>query len=156
MWDDIKTILYEYERFIDKIPHTDEFALARSKPGNWHDSNQIMLWLSELAKNRNPITNNKPILDARKTLPETPTDKLIEKLYAKKKLTPDLLNSDNVLAFSLWLRGYCRLESVVNRVRHIGEIVSYTNTIQKDKLGLWKIKLDVFDQDSAQRTFTLI
>lgn len=139
VWDNIKSILYEYEaKFIDKIPKTDEYAQARSRPSLWSNSKKIAAWAIELANNKiNSSSNLKP---SNKKFNANDVNSKIQRAFNKKieKFCLGNLHEDSMMAFSLWLKDYVKIETVVNRVQHIGldGISNFTNQlVQVDKIG---------------------
>lgn len=65
------------------------------------------------------------------------------------QMEPSCIDLDSMLALSLWMAGYSKVVTVVNRLYHIGEEGYGTNIIpdQSSQLGISRIKLDIFDED---------
>ncbi len=159
-WDGTKHILYEYESFLDEIPHTEEFARARSKVESWKDAWKIKAWIKSLVQQklvaRTQGTTNFPELlrlreKDKKAFSCPHTYKAIEGLYTSKECWIEL---DNMMALILWMADYVKIETVVNRAIHVGNdegISMHPGLVQQ--LGLDRMKLDVFDQDKYLFTF---
>lgn len=142
VWDNMKPILYEYEvRFVDKIPLTDEFAKERSQPGFSKYAKNIRDWVRALMHHRATIKKGDKQL-----FPEGDGSKVIER---SKIMT----NQDVMMALSLWLAGYIKLQTIVNRAKHIGEFgLTYTPKLFEQ----WKhsqVKLDIFKEDATLKEF---
>lgn len=113
VWNDIRSTLYAYEFFIDQIPHTDEFSRQRSKPGTSFVAEKIRAWARKLMTQRNSMQRA-----AGKSLFKTNVDSYIDIRFASL-FEP---NQDVMMGFALWMAGYTKIRTVVNRARHVGEV----------------------------------
>ena len=154
VWNDIKSILYEYERFIDEIPHTEEFAKARSKPHCWVGAPKIYAWVTDLCSRKIEADKNFSHFQFHTVLgkalfPNVNIYKTIRNHYSKKQNSKKLvgISEDHITIFSLWIKGYMKIETVVNRLIHTGDegITMNPKLIHLSKIN--DIKLDIFDQD---------
>jgi hypothetical protein len=144
VWDKMKPVLYEYEtRFVDKIPLTDEFAKERSQPGYSKYAKDIRAWARSLLRHRATITKGD-----KQIFPEG--DSKLTKWFKQSKF---MTNQDVMMGLSLWLAGYIKLQTIVNRAMHIGEVgLTYTPEL----FELWKhsqVKLDIFKEDATLKEF---
>ncbi|MED4753942.1 glycosyltransferase [Brevibacillus choshinensis] len=142
VWQAISPILYEYETsFINKIPWSEEFYKERSKPGLSSFGPDIRSWVKQLIDTHAPI----PAKEGKSL--KTTFD--LRAQFAA--MNYDITMQDLMTGFALWKAGYVKLESVVNRARHIGK---YGVTVDEGLFHLLqhdKITLDHFDED---RTIT--
>lgn len=113
VWDDIKIIMYEYESFVDQIPLTEEFSRQRSKPGDSFIGPEIRRWVDLISKNR-----KQPIVLPGLKLLNSMADVCIKRRIHSGKFKA---NQDITTGFALWMAGYVKLHTVVNRAIHIGE-----------------------------------
>jgi hypothetical protein len=134
VWDDIAPILYEYEqKFIDPVLGDDCYAMARSKPTRGPFFEKIVEWAHlQLHQNRrkNCLLNFK----RRGTvLPSSLTE------IANPALVG---NQDMTTCFAMWIKGYTRVQTVVNRVIHIGQ----EGFLIKSRPIHLQMKLDEFEE----------
>jgi hypothetical protein len=108
VWSDIAPILYYYEKnFIDTVKKNTKF---KSKPSRGPYAKAINNWLRDLINSRNVShSSNSLRLDY---------DRVKDHIISTKNLSG---NQDFVNAIALWLKGYERLQTVVNHLIHIGE-----------------------------------
>ncbi len=156
VWDDIKPILYKYEKFIDEIPHTEEFAKARSKPYYWIDAPKIRTWLRSLCAEKIQSDKNSPWLKFRtepdkQVFPASNVYKAIGDEFSSTE--PYHINEDSLTAFSLWLKGYMKIETIVNRVIHIGDEGITVDPKLIQQIGIHHVKLDIFEEDAQLKNF---
>ncbi len=140
VWDEMSTYLYEFEKFIDLIPQTDEFARQRSRPVFWEHKQQIVDWALSLVKQK----NNKLEKNGKKRIFKS---KDLESIFLRIAPCQDVM-----MAFSLWMAGYVKVQTVVNRIHHIGEIGTGCNEKLYKRLNK-KTRLDNFDCDSFLKSF---
>jgi len=138
-WQEIRSILYGYENFVDQIPHTDEYARARSKPHLWKGADDIRQWAYDIVRSK---TQKKV------SLPSTLKS-------ATKYLSRLNLCEDEMMGFAFCIKDLVKITSVVNRVRHIGEHGISTNKGQYDRL-YQNVHLDLFPEDKIIKTFQLL
>lgn len=112
VWNKISPFLYTYEGFVDQIPGSDDFNLARSKPGKSSMASTIHEWVKKVATHHS-VTNDYP----------SHTEASIRS-FIQGGFHP---NQDRMTGIALWLAGYIKITTVVNRVAHIGEIGISTN-----------------------------
>lgn len=146
LWNDIKSILYEYEkRFVDKIPTTEEYFIERSRPALWSGAPKIREWVRELVKRKVKVkrTDKKIFIDNKVNLRE----------FFCSDFEP---NQDLIFGFALWMKDYVKIQTVVNRARHIGE----EGITFDPKYFVWmkhdKITLDNFEEDASLSNFRVI
>lgn len=146
VWNAMKSTLYTYEAlFVDPIPHTDTFARERSKPELIY-LDQIKSWAKKLI-----ATQPRPRLQQarRKVFPD-----IYANTFKKLFLGPGVGgNQDNILGFALWLAGYMKIQTVVNRVKHIGEIGISFGPNMHNEWGQDTITLDYFEEDTKIKDF---
>lgn len=112
-WNNMNPLLYEYELFIDQIPHTQEYQRQRSKPATSPMGPIIRDWI------RNKLITHIPTLNTseKKAFPCDVGDTIKHCCFAEN-FQP---NQDIMTGISLWMAGYTKIGTVVNRARHIGE-----------------------------------
>jgi hypothetical protein len=150
VWNNIKNVLYTYEtRFINTIPHSAAYAKARSKPSEWIGAPRIRSWIMSIAsQRRNAQNNNKKIFSA-----STLQWNLEQNFCSRQHFNLGNINQDSMMAFCLWMAGYIKIETVVNRAKHIGDYgVNITPTVSQN-LGINKVKLDTFSEDQKLTSF---
>jgi hypothetical protein len=109
VWSDIAPILYYYEKnFIDTV---EQNSIFKSKPSRGPYKKEIKNWLKSLAHHR--VDN-----DENSTFLKFDNKEIINHIKSRKNSAG---NQDCVNAIALWLRGYERLQTVVNHLIHIGE-----------------------------------
>ena len=153
VWNEVGPLLYQYEEFIDQIPHTDEFAEARSITKMWEGAPKIQAWTRALCLNKLQIDNKNPILRFRtrpgkKVFPGLNMYRAIRDHYSPTGIAS--ANEDAIMAFCFWLKGYIKIETVVNRITHIGEV-----GLHYDILNGFKTTIDIFDEDAKLTTFKI-
>lgn len=138
-WNRISPILYEYEsRFIDTLPQSPQFFKQRSKPGLSNLAPEIRQWIKKLIKQRQVS----PLFPDRQ-FRVLPID--LESFFSSDAFEP---NQDLMTGFALWMAGMIKVQTIVNRAKHIGEIgITFTNDIQWRDFGFDKITLDEFEED---------
>ncbi len=155
VWNDIKPILYDYEKFIDMIPHSPEFDKARSKPGFWKDASKVRSWMRTLCSMKAQSDSHFPLFHYRiepgkAIFPSFGTYKTIRDYYYLVG-RPFSINEDCMTAFSLWMKGYLKIETVVNRLKHIGEIgITGAHNISL------RPSLDIFHEDKELQDFIIL
>ena len=148
VWDKMKGMLYEYESFVDQIPHTEEFSKQRSKPGTSFMAPEISAWAQSLIAKRTLMQKTPG-----KRLFPTNVDRYIKERFRRNRFIP---SQDLTTGFCLWIAGYIKIRTVVNRARHIGEIGI---TVDKERFDevYDQIKLDDFShEDDALRYFSIL
>ncbi|MDQ0883805.1 hypothetical protein QFZ73_004816 [Peribacillus sp. V2I11] len=144
VWHALRPLLYEYEtRFVDKIPWTEDFFKERSKPSLSSVGSDIRTWVKHI------IDIQGPKLD--KEGPYFKTNIDLRAIFAS--INYDITNQDVMTGFALWMAGYVKIETVVNRARHIGK---YGITVDEKLFKLLhhdKITLDHFDEDATLTDF---
>ena len=113
VWKNIASILYEYEReFIDPFLQNPSEDMARSKPTLGPLAKEITHWaalkLIEYKRRKNFL---RPRSDK----------KILQTKISYFEEISSIGNQDTTTAFALWLKGYTRLQTVVNRAIHIGQ-----------------------------------
>jgi hypothetical protein len=147
VWKNVKPILYEYEsRFVDAIPCTDDFFQARSRPALWNRAEEIRAWVRGLIEQKLPIKR-----DERELFVDTKVD--FKNYFCSIAFEP---NEDIIMAFALWLFNYVKIKTVVNRVKHIGEIgITYDPKLYA-KMKHNQIQLDNFQEDAFLDSFQVL
>ncbi len=142
-WNTIKPILYAYEAIIDKIPLTDAYAKARSKPELWKDSYKIKNFTDALLQNK---TDYK----------ETPLS-FKSNTYGPWYFQFGLFNEDSIMYLSFYLHNLVKLRSIVPRAIHIGKfgISSESSQIEYSVLNQL-ISLDTQEEDRQEKEFIVI
>lgn len=144
-WQKISPILYEFEKFIDQIPTSDQYEKERSKPFHWHGMPRIRQWVQSLVHAK------------LQTTPVTNPRYLKSKLQLTREfLAPDFLAAQDVMmGFALYMNDLIKLHPLVNRAIHIGKYGISTNQQVYDN---WyaKMRLDIFEQDKEIKSFQLI
>ncbi len=143
-WAMMSPILYEYEsRFIDAIPQTEEFFKQRSKPNLSDKVEEIRQWIWELINDR-PM---KSFVDQR----TFKTKRLnYESIFTNKLFEP---NQDHMTGFALWMAGLIKIQTVVNRAKHIGEVGLTCDNKSFKAHKFDKIILDGFEEDHELTSF---
>lgn len=133
VWSDIAPILYYYEKnFIDTLEKNSRF---KSKPARGPYAGQIKNWLKSLAQHR--VNNNE-----NSTFLKFDNKKIINHIKSSKNSAG---NQDCVNAIALWLKGYERLQTVVNHLIHIGEDGCSWKSNQYKKLSMYLQTLSNYD-----------
>ncbi len=150
VWDKIKPILYEYEtQFVDRIPHSEKFAGPRSLPTKWADAQKIRAWMIQLRTIKDQQEANAIVSlqmqDGKKDFPASRVNKDISNHFSPTNKFN--VNFDDLLTFSMWMNGYLKIETVVNRVIHIGDEGISMNPYLINYLEINKVKLDIFNED---------
>lgn len=144
VWQAIRPILYEYETaFIDKIPWSEEFYKERSKPGLSSLGPDIRAWVKRLIDTHDP----KPAKEG----PHLKTNIDLRLMFAA--MNYEITMQDLMTGFALWMAGYVKLETVVNRARHIGKYGVTVNEQVFHSLQHDRITLDHFDEDATLTDF---
>ncbi len=113
VWEDIRPLLSTYETFIDPLLGREEYQRARSKPKNGPTFLDYQKWIQKTAKSHD-----------RKAILSQFDSPQWNSIYWVKSWSPNgeiPMNQDQITSFSIWLAGYTRLQTTVNRVAHIGE-----------------------------------
>lgn len=132
VWSDIAPILYYYEKnFIDTVPPNSWF---KSKPSRGPHARKIKQWL-KLLHSRRGISNSSTSLRFDDT-------KIVDHIKSSKTLSG---NQDLINAIALWLKGYERLQTVVNHLIHIGEAGLSWNSSQYKKTSMYQQTLSNYD-----------
>jgi hypothetical protein len=113
VWTNIRSILYHYESFVDQIPQTEEFDKQRSKPSVSFIAPNIRSWMRTIMPERIPMLQ----IPGKKIFPST-SDFSLQKRYAMEDFS---VSQDTTTGFALWMAGYIKIRTVVNRARHVGE-----------------------------------
>lgn len=148
VWDIIKNIIFEYEtKFIDTLPKDESAYSERSQPGKSRYAKDIKKWV------RNYIINKKEKFTS-------------QNIFFSKELCENLKNiflsnnwqgnKDAIFAFAFWLNNLAKIETVVNRGRHIGiyGVSSFPLSYQQLKHDLFKLHL--FEEDKKIKSFKRI
>jgi hypothetical protein len=147
VWDNMKSILYTYELFVDQIPHSDQCSLHRSKPGKSNMAPSIRAWVKELMSKRQP-----PVKRSDKAIFPSNSDIIGQHSYSSDELQ---LNQDIMTSFALWMAGYIKIRTIVNRAVHIGEEGISTDKDNFQSVFM-PIKLDCFaSEDFSLQDFTI-
>jgi|GEM_PF-2891111 len=124
LWDAISPMLYTYEHtFIDPLLGRDDFSMSRSKPGFGIYAEEIKRWVVDTVFSS---SREKEMQKWRKEyLP------FLESKYDLREMMHSgrwCVSQDWMTSYSIWLSGSTRLQTIVNRVIHIGEegITSYS------------------------------
>lgn len=141
VWNNMKPFLYQYELFLDQIPQNDKFNKARSKPGFSSIAPSIRNWIKAILPTRPPF-RKKP---GKKLFPSN-SDHLINKYFSSDIFEP---NQDAMTAFALWMAGYIKIRTVVNRAQHIGQEGITCNKAKYQK-KFQPINLDYFTNQDLQ------
>ncbi len=132
VWSDIAPILYYYEKnFIDTVEKNSRF---KSKPSRGPYAKTIKNWLKVL-------TGNRIIRDGTTSL-KFDDNEIINRIESGKA-SPG--NQDCINAIALWLKGYVRLQTVVNHLIHIGEDGCSWNADQYKKLSMYQQTLSNYN-----------
>ncbi|MFB9324531.1 glycosyltransferase [Paenibacillus aurantiacus] len=142
-WMAIRPYLYHYETFIDQIPLTEDYDIQRSKPGRSPVGPAIRAWVKGLIETTQHDSANddqqaKVQLDMRSQFAE---------------IDYNITSQDLMTGFALWMTGYVRLETVVNRVKHIGMHGVTVDETLFHNFRMHQISLDSFDQDALLTDF---
>lgn len=114
VWNDISPLLTYYETtFIDPLLGREKYNRARSKPQSGPTFNSYQHWIQTTVRNhkRDDVLDSfsRPIWKSK---------------YQGRSWSPNgdiPMNQDQITSLSIWLAGYTRIQTVVNRVSHIGE-----------------------------------
>ncbi len=147
VWKQICPLLYEFEaRFINKIPWEDEFFKERSKPGLSSMGASIRAWVKQLLEAGTPRQiQGSPLLKMNVD---------VRSLIAANNY--DVTSQDLMTGLALWLAGYVKIETVVNRARHIGE---HGVTVDEELFQLLahdRISLEDFEEDALLTEFQVV
>lgn len=109
-WNTISEYMYEFEKkFLDPIVGNDKYSLSLSKPSQGIYINEIHTWIKKAS---NAIRQNKNKFNKNKiNIPPA----IFNNINA---------NQDQLTSYLLSCAGFARLQTVVNRVEHIGDIGS--------------------------------
>ncbi len=109
-WNAIAPYLYEYEKlFVDPLLNKSEFQLARSKPQNGPFVKKIEGWKKNMI-----YRIKKDRFDPDSVLP----------IYNKSQIRAfikETFNQDCLMMMLFYLKGYTRLQTIVNHAKHIGQ-----------------------------------
>ncbi len=151
LWNAISSFLYEYEQlFIDPLLGNEVLSRSRSKPDEGIYAQEMKKWLVKKILNSNRQTakkgweNGLAILDSRFNLLEI------------SKKGGYCVNQDWITADAICLAGSIRLQTVVNRVAHIGKEGISTDPEIWYKYMFDKIVLDEFDEDATIEEFMMV
>lgn len=144
VWDRVKPILYEYEeRFVDTIPFTDDFLQERSRPALGAQVQEIRTWIRTLVKKKSENQR-----DEREVFIDNTVN--LRNYFCNTPFEP---NGDIIFGFALWLLGYVKMQTVVNRAKHVGKIgVTYDSKLYV-KMKHNRIKLSNFQEDAFLNSF---
>ena len=146
VWNEMKSILYEYERFIDAIPDGEKFDTARSKPCFWKGFPEMKQWLRKVMTTRNPKEKHGDKFP--KSVPSS---------YFKKIFSHPQMRHDSMNAFALWMAGYIKIQTVVNRTLHIGAMGGLSGERANSFLICEdNISLDNFVEDKSISEFVVV
>ncbi len=141
VWNKMSVYLYDFEKIIDTIPHTNEFETVRSKLKIWKDKKRITDWARSLIPQKDNLMEKFSL----------------EKTFPSKNLKNKFLNlipyQDVIMAFSLWMTGYVKVQTVVNRVHHIGQIGTNFDKKSYKNLNKNQMRLDDFCEDEFLYNF---
>ncbi len=141
----IRSIMYAYEHFIDQIPHANEYAKMRSKPGLWDGADTIRAWMKNLIQKRTHKKNNLLCLNS----------SYVNMFRSEFLSRSAYVNEDNIMAFSFFMHDLVKLRSIVNRVVTIGKYgISENSFSEVDSLDN-KIILDILKNDEMLTIFDL-
>lgn len=143
-WETIRNTMYEFEKFIDMIPWSEEFDKQRSNPTFFKDVRLIQEWLKEKLKQRKQLA-----LNSNKDTFES------DNIDYESMIVHNFpcLNQDRIMGIALWLHGLCKIETVVNRAQHIGK---QGVTINQNSDWTTGIHLDIFKEDATLTEFQLV
>lgn len=124
LWDAISPMLYTYEYvFIDPLLGRDDLSMSRSKPGFGVFAEEIKRWVVDTVFSSS----------REKEMQKWERDDLpfLESKYDLREMMHSgrwCVSQDWMTSYSIWLSGSTRLQTIVNRVIHIGEegITSYS------------------------------
>jgi len=144
-WNKIRKTLYDYEKFIDQIPHTNIYNRERSKPIVWEQASLILDWMRELVTHKMPNSSCSHILHSEYL-------SFFENIY----LNENSPNEDIIMGLAFFLNDLVKLRSIVNRAITIGkEGISEDSLVEAniyDKI----LKLDILPYDARVSSFQLI
>ena len=147
-WNGMSPFLYEYEKlFVDRIPQTEDSFIERSKPSLSHLGSEIRLWVKNQIKTHNP----KPAGEG----PYFESNFDLGSVFSTLNKNV-IANQDFMTGCSLWKAGYVKIETVVNRARHIGEHGITNNEKLFKECEFDKITLNNFDEDNTISYFEKI
>jgi len=145
IWDRVKLIMYSYENFLDKIPTTELYTKARSKPAFWEEAHKIHTWALHLVQKKSIATASPNFLLSRYPL-------YFKTYFLSGSFNPD---EDSILGLAFYMNDLVKLHSVVNRAVNIGKYgispTSYYEVVFKDNQCL----LQTIPNDSTLVDFTL-
>lgn len=143
-WQKIRHIMYTFEDFVDQIPHTDEYAKQRSKPALWHGMQEIRQWVHSMVEEK---IQQKQIIG-----PSSLASKLS---LTNEFLSPQFLAAqDVIMGFAFYMCDLIKLQSIVNRVIHIGAHGISTNE-ELYNVHYKAMNLDIFERDKFLKNFLL-
>jgi hypothetical protein len=147
VWDTMSCFLYEYELFINQIPHTDHYQRERSKPGTSDIGPIIHNWIKTIALKHPPLLKQ----PGKEIFPNN-AKHTIKRWCFSDKFQP---NQDMMTGLALMMAGYIKIGTIVNRARHIGHDGITCNQKIFDK-KFKRIRLDTFTEiDENLCTFVL-
>lgn len=137
VWNEIKGYLYKYETFIVPFLNQEHYQTILSKPSDGPTKLAFQTWILSLTK---------------KYSRENTLSKFEKNIYSSSYLLKNWdggsssMNHDEMFSFFLFFTGYTRVQTVVNRLDHIGE---------EGISGLWYNCgcLDEFSDDSTLTNF---
>src|SRR5690348_12309201 len=141
VWDAISSILCTYEsRFIDPLLNNSLYDKTRSKPADGPTYRKYRRWIHSIVASynregimracREPIWNSKFCID-----------------NWRNKRGNISINQDEITTLAIWLAGYTRIQTVVNRVIHIGDVgITPVHNIAI-------VQLDEFEEDGSHINF---
>ena len=143
-WKIIRNTMYEFEKFVDMIPWSEKFDEERSNLTLCKESQLIREWLKGKLKQ-----HNQHLLNQNKETFESPNIN-----YASMIVNDfPFLNQDRIMGIALWLHGLCKIETVVNRVQHIGH---QGLTVSQNSDWTSGIHLDTLNDDATLKEFKLV
>lgn len=138
VWNVIAPDLFKYESYIDPLLHNPSYQIARSKPAKGPTAAACLNWIQKRAL----------LIDQKQSLENFANKNQVwlsrwdqanwNKLFA--------ISQDKVNSYFLWLHGFVRLQTVVNRVNHIG-LEGISGTYNKNTV------LDLFEEDKEIPNF---
>jgi hypothetical protein len=141
-WDAISSKLYYYEEnFINPLLGKRKYNKARSKPEFARTHKNFQKWIRKILRS----TDRAHALSAFK--PNTWISEYNMKDWYCDGIRGYSSNQDELIGLLLWLAGYTRLQTVVNRVQHIGSFGISGENKKAD------IQLDAFEEDGIHVAF---
>lgn len=113
VWDDISPLLYRFEQFIEPFLGKEEYQIIRSKPGKGPTFRKYQTWIRKIVKQH----DHQAAL-ARFGAPQWHSQYNVASWFKNNEIP---MNQDQITSFCIWLAGYTRLQTTVNRVTHIGK-----------------------------------